>query len=360
MVLDRRIQNIVIETSKVLKTDISILDETSEIVLSNDPKVVGQIDDDYENIDFVEQTMQYNGKIYAKLENDNNVSLILCVQGSEIVSLNYTHLLKSLIEETLKTSKKKPGREEIYKRILLDHINPLELHEAIRDYKIEADADRCVILVQTVEGETNSVHNLLNEIFRMQEGDMVVRLNRYVVALVKSVDEDSDMESLRELVYALDETLNNEVALQAYIGAGGIKSGIVNIHDSYNEAMEAISLGLMQRNDTRIFLFHKLLLERFMENIPRDIRKRFHEVAYSDSLKKVLTDEMLATVLKFFENNLNLSEAARKLYIHRNTLIYRLEKIQRITGFDLRNFDDAVLLKIIIMLHKSLSSRDKI
>ncbi len=119
----------------------------------------------------------------------------------------------------------------------------------------------------------------------------------------------------------------------------------MNIRESFVEAQESINLGLTQQNSATIFMFHKLLLERFLHTIPRDTRKQFYDLAYSDALKSVLNEEMLTTVLTFFENNLNLSEAARKLYIHRNTLIYRLEKIQRVTGLDLRNFDDAVLLK---------------
>jgi carbohydrate diacid regulator len=97
-----------------------------------------------------------------------------------------------------------------------------------------------------------------------------------------------------------------------------------------------------------------------MKQIPRDIKKQFYELSYTDTMKKLLSDEMQKTVEKFFENSLNLSEAARNLYIHRNTLIYRLEKIQKITGLDLRNFEDAVLLKVLLMLGKSLNSSNVI
>ena len=139
-----------------------------------------------------------------------------------------------------------------------------------------------------------------------------------------------------------------------------LRPDLVSICDSFDEAQEAINLGLTQRSNKRVFVFQKLLFERFMKQIPRDIKKQFYETSYTDTIKKLLNDEMQKTVEKFFENSLNLSEAARNLYIHRNTLIYRLEKIQRITGLDLRNFEDAVLLKVLIMLGKSLNSSNTI
>lgn len=361
MQLDKRISDLVSDTAGRLSTSISILDETGEVLLSSNAEQVGTVDEALDSIEFDQSIVQdiVSGNTYILLENENYRPLRVRIDGLGKEVENYAFFLNKLIEEILKTTIKKPGREEVYRRILLDRIDPLEMQDAVRDYKIDPNADRCVIIIQTINGESTAVHQILNKIFRMQEGDMVVSLNRYVVALVKMVDEESDMESLRELVLALDETIHSEITMEAYLGVGSIKSGLLNIRDSFTEAQEAINLGLMQQNNSRIFMFHKLLLERFLQTVPRDIRKQFHELAYTDTLKKVLNEEMLSTVLTFFENNLNLSEAARKLYIHRNTLIYRLEKIQRLTGLDLRNFDDAILLRIIIMLGKSLSSNNR-
>lgn len=241
----------------------------------------------------------------------------------------------------------------------MDKTDVLEIQEAVNDFNIDQDCARCVIIVQTVNDDANKIYSALHTIFHMKEGDMIVSLNRYVLALVKTIDADIDMDALSELVRALYETINNEIAIDAHIGVGGVKSGLYSIRESFVEAQEAINLGLMQQSSSSIFMFHKLLLERFLQNITRDTRKEFYDLAYSESLKKVLNEEMLITVLTFFENNLNLSEAARKLFIHRNTLIYRLEKIQKSTGLDLRNFDDAVLLKTVIMIGKSLSSNNR-
>ena len=361
MQLDSKIKNAIDDAAARLDTRIDILDETGEVVLSSAPDVVGQIDENFENLDF-DQPITRNEEgthTYVRLDSENYRPLRLCIEGGDQDAANYAFLLKQLIQEILKTTLKKPGREEVYRRIMLDRIDPLEMQEAIRDFKIDADGSRCVIIVQTIDGDAASVHQLLAKLFSIKNGDMVVALNRYVVALVKLIEDDNDMESIMEMVKAMDETIENELSINAYLGVGGLKAGLVNIRDSFLEAQEAINLGLMQQNKGRIFMFHRLLLERFLQSVPRDIRKQFYDLAHTDTLRRVLNEEMQSTIIKFFENNLNLSEAARKLYIHRNTLIYRIEKIHRSTGLDLRNFEDAVLLKIIIMLGKSLSSNNR-
>lgn len=361
MKVDRKLNDLIIESANNIGRTVCLLDETGEIAVSNSSELTGTIDEDFEGIDFDSNSMckEVNNKVYSVINYDGHRPLGLYIEGSGKELEGYLFFLRKIIVEILKTTKKKLGREEIFRRIILDKTDTLEIQEAVSDFSIDTTCARCVIIVQTVNDEANKIYDALHTIFHMKEGDMIVSLNRYVLALVKTIDADIDMDALAELVLALHETISTEIAIEAHIGVGGVKSGLYTIRESFCEAQEAINLGLMQQSSSNIFMFHKLLLERFMQNIPRDGRKEFYDLAYSEPLKKVLSDEMLTTVLKFFDNNLNLSEAARKLFIHRNTLIYRLEKIQKSTGLDLRNFDDAVLLKTVIMIGKSLSSNNR-
>jgi carbohydrate diacid regulator len=359
--VDRKINDIIIESANNIGRDICLMDETGEILVSNVQDIIGMVDDNFEGLEFDGNLshIELNNKLYSMINFDGHRPLGLRIDGADKEAEGYIFFLRKIIVEILKTSKKKLGREEVFRRIILDKTDVLEIQEAVNDFNIQSDCARCVIIVQTINDDANKIYRALHTIFHMKEGDMIVSLNRYVLALVKTIDADIDMDALGELVRALYETINNEIAIDAHIGVGGVKTGLYSIRESFVEAQEAINLGLMQQSSSSIFMFHKLLLERFLQNIPRDTRKEFYDLAYSESLKKVLNDEMLTTVLTFFENNLNLSEAARRLFIHRNTLIYRLEKIQKSTGLDLRNFDDAVLLKTVIMIGKSLSSNNR-
>ena len=362
MQLDSRINAAIQEIAQKIGVTITLLDETGDVLTSSDPAIQGTHDDILNSLDFEDgrALSPESGCTYFLLENENYRPLRICVAGISQTVDHYGFLISAVLDEILKTTLKKPGREEVFRRIMLERIDPLELQEAIRDYKINPDMDRCVIIVQTFDGDATRVYEGMMKLFPRQQGDIVVSLNRYVVALVKQVEDESDMDAVVQLVQAMDETISNELTIDACLGVGSIKHGLMNIRDSFKEAQEAINLGLAQQSQGKVFFFSRLLLERFLQEVPRDLRRQFYEIAYNDALKKVLNEEILTTITKFFENNLNLSEAARKLYIHRNTLIYRLDKIQKVTGLDLRHFEDAVLLKIIIMLGKSLSSNNRL
>jgi carbohydrate diacid regulator len=362
MQLDSRIVMAVSDIAQHIELETTLLDETGEVLISSNADLIGTMDPGLESAEFENGIAHVEevGKTYFLVENDNYRPLRLVLGGINTVVDRYGFLSVSIIDEILRTTLKKPGREDVFRRIMLDRIDPLELQEAIRDFHIDPESSRCVVIIQTFNGDASKIYDALLKIFPRQLGDTVVNFNRYVVALVKQVDEEGDMDTIVQMVQAIDETIINEMSLDACLGVGSIKKGLVNIRDSFREAQEAINLGLTQQNQGRVFLFQRLLLERFLQEVPRDLRRQFYELAFNDSLKKVLNEEMLVTITKFFENNLNLSEAARKLYIHRNTLIYRLDKIQKVTGLDLRRFEDAVLLKIIIMLGKSLSSNNRL
>ena len=362
MHLDGKLLKALQEAAERLGLELTLLDEMGDVLYAGGESATAAVDSWLEQATFVDGRAEVAeaGRCYFELQNDNYKPLYLMIPGSMAAVGSYGYLLASLLGEILKTSIRKPGREEIFKALLMDKADPLEVQEAVRDFKLDPNAKRCVILVQTFEGDASLLYDTLMKVFPRSKGDVVVALNRYVVALVRQLEDEDEMEDIIQLVQAMDDTLANEVNFKACLGVGGIKRGLIGVRDSFTEAQEAINLGLMQQTTGRVYMFHQLMLERFLQEVPRDIRRRFYELAYTESIKKVMTDEIIETIAKFFENNLNLSEASRKLYIHRNTLIYRLDKIQKATGLDLRTFDDAVLLKIILMLSKSLSSTNRI
>ena len=361
MRLDKRINYYLDEAAIRLNARVDIVNEAGQIVASSQSDAVEkEIDDNVPQLmmgDANEE--QITGKSYFKMSIGEN-GLYLVVHSVDDSIKTTVFFLVNLCEEILNSAPKRPGLEQVFRRTLLGKIEPLDLQEAINDYKIDTEASRCVIVIQTRDAEANSVYAAMKNLFSVKNGDVVTALNRYSVAVVKMVEDQTDFEAIQQLVSAIDETLQTDISIHADIGVGNYKSGLVSICDSFDEAQEAINLGLTQRSNKRVFIFQKLLFERFMKQIPRDIKKQFYDMSYTDTIKKLLNDEMQKTVEKFFENSLNLSEAARNLYIHRNTLIYRLEKIQKMTGLDLRNFEDAVLLKVLIMLGKSLNSSNTI
>lgn len=362
MRFDKRINNYLDEAAIRLNARVDVANEIGQIVSSSKSEAIeNEIDDNIPTLITNEvNEEQQSGKSYFKMRIGEKDLFLIIHSTDDSVIKPTAFFLVNLCEEILNSVPKRPGLEQVFRRTLLGRIEPLDLQEAINDYKIDTESARCVIVIQTHEGNANRVYAAMKNLFSIKNGDIVTALNRYSVAVVKMVEDQSDFESIQQLVSAIDETLQTDVSVHADIGVGNFKTGLVSICDSYDEAMQAINLGLAQGTNKRVYIFQKLLFERFMKQIPRDIKKQFYDLSYTDTMKKLLNDEMQKTVEKFFENSLNLSEAARNLYIHRNTLIYRLEKIQKMTGLDLRNFEDAVLLKVLIMLGKSLSSSNTI
>ncbi len=361
MRLDKRINHYLVEAAIRLNARVDIVDETGQIIATSKADIDdNEVDESILRLiaDEIEEDQFEECSYYRINVGEKNTYLKIHSVKESVKAIAF--FLVNLCEEILNSAPKKPGLEQVFRRTLLGRIEPIDLQEAINDFKIDTTATRCVISIQTRDGEAHSVYTAMKNLFSVKNGDIVTALNRYTVAVVKVIEDDMDFEVLIQLVTAINQTLQTDISVYANIGVGSYKTGLVSICDSFEEAQEAINLGLAQRSNTRVFIFQKLLFERFMKQIPRDIKKQFYDMSYTDVLKNLLNEEMQKTVEKFFENNLNLSEAARNLYIHRNTLIYRLEKIQRMTGLDLRNFEDAVLLKVLIMLGKSLSSTNTI
>ncbi len=335
-----------------------LLDETGTVLASSLPELNGKVDREYDAAEFSDGIYknEKTGRTYVYISSEKYEPLILVLDSVDDIAVKYGMVSAELIKEIINTTLKKNGRDEVFRQLLTEETNPVSIQQSVRDYRIDPKVPRCCLVIQSNNGEASKICEALISVFPKQNEDIVIEINRYIVCLIKRADEDTDMDTMLQLAGAMDETFRSEISVQACIGIGSIKNNLYDIRESYNEALEAVLIGAGQNSFNRVFLYQRLFLERFFQEIPRQTRKRFFDASYTDTLKKLLNDEMLLTVNKFFENNLNLSEAARQLFIHRNTLIYRLDKIQRVTGLDLRRFEDAVLLKVVLMLGQSLNS----
>ena len=147
-------------------------------------------------------------------------------------------------------------------------------------------------------------------------------------------------------------TLMSETAHQMTVGIGSCRVALEEIRESFSEARRAIEVGRIFQPESSIYVFDKLILERFLMELPQESSAYYHSLLFNRKTQRLFNEEMLYTIEMFFKKDLNLSDTARQLYIHRNTLVYRLDKVQRQTGLDLRKFDDAVTFKILMELKK--------
>jgi carbohydrate diacid regulator len=200
--------------------------------------------------------------------------------------------------------------------------------------------------------------DVLSGMFPDQNQDFVVSINETDIAVVKQITANTTAEDLEKIARGMEETLKNELFVRTVIGVGTVAEHLRALADAYKEAQTAIEVGKVFDTDRSIMHYENLGIGRLIYQLPTTLCEIFLDEVFKKNSIDSLDQETLFTINKFFENNLNVSETSRKLFVHRNTLVYRLEKIKKLTGLDLREFDHAIVFKVALMVRKYLSSRE--
>ena len=217
---------------------------------------------------------------------------------------------------------------------------------------------RAVFLVRQLGHGDVSAVDVLSGMFPDQTQDFVVSINETDMAVVKQITVNTTTEDLEKIAQGMEDTLKNELFLKTVIGIGTVAGHLRELSDAYKEAQTAIEVGKVFDTDRSIVHYENLGIGRLIYQLPTTLCEIFLDEVFKKNSIDSLDQETLFTINKFFENNLNVSETSRKLFVHRNTLVYRLEKIKKLTGLDLREFDHAIVFKVALMVRKYLSSRE--
>lgn len=315
---------------------------------------------------------EYDGASLKQLSGLENLQHgeILATGGSKYIAVPKTHLVLSCPEnapgstEVLKlacelistlsaaTDNYAENSYDVYRRALRGELMGSELEALSHEHQLPTDLARCIMVFHIVQTDNERAYDLLKDITPLQDKDVLVDMDRHTVVLIKDVSEESDIEELAQFAQALQETLMGETAHQMTIGIGRLRHTMDELRESYMEARRAIEVGRTFKPDDSIFAYSRLILERFLMELPQDISAYYHSLLFNRKNQRLFNDEMLYTIDMFFKKDLNLSDTARQLYIHRNTLVYRLDKVQKQIGLDLRSFEDAVTFKILMELKK--------
>ncbi len=354
MQVEKRMQKVLYEITDSIQVEADIVNLDGIIVASSDQTRIGKQDSFIKTRNPSEKSNRFthDGRTYIKFNASFNRIYYLSMAGTSRAVRNYCILVISLIELYLKSTTQRMDREDTICAAMLGQISDLEFQEVVRTYNIDAATPRCVFVIRTEGMEAAEIHNVMLNAFPKNMEDFLVLIDSQTVGLVKTVLDEMDESDLIQLGAAIEDTILSETSVKSYIGIGQIKNNIYGIRESYKEAIKAMDVGRTYEPNSRVFYYDTLLLERFLSEVPVNISEKYYKHIFHGEVNKVLNDEMIATIEKFFENNLNLSETSRQLYIHRNTLVYRLDKIQKTLGLDLRNFHDAVTFKIMMMLER--------
>lgn len=345
--------------SEILNKEVGITDDSGVIIAHSNFQMIGQQDPNA--IAFLnekDQQFAIQGRLYYKVNIKNKVEFITFIQSGEPQDVKYLELFAFNILNLKSYYDEKYDKNTFIKNIVVENILPGDILIKSKELHIDYNALRVVFLINAASEKDIHVHEVIESLFPNKSKDFVVVVDNDNIVLIKEVKTKDDNKEVFKIARIIVDTLNSELMVKANIGIGTVISNLKDITKSYKEAQMSLVIGNIFGGDKNIYDYNNLGLGRLIYHIPTTLCQLFLDEVFKDNSVDSLDSETLLTIQKFFENNLNVSETARQLYIHRNTLVYRLEKIKRLTGLELTSFDDAVIFKVAILVKKYLSTNN--
>ena len=212
------------------------------------------------------------------------------------------------------------------------------------------ECPRIIYLIETKIEKDNSAMEMLKSLFSSQNGDYITAVDEKNIILIKALEREDDLDTIEKTADMIVDMMNSEAMMNVRVAYGTVVSELREVSKSYKEATMAMDVGKIFYAEKCVISYAKLGIGRLIYQLPVNLCKIFIEEIFGDNVPYDMDEETLTTINKFFENNLNVSETSRQLFIHRNTLVYRIEKLQKSTGLDIRVFDDALTFKIALMV----------
>ena len=306
-----------------------------------------------------EGVVTFNQKCFKAIVNGANVVeyAVFCT-GSDDAARCACQMAFIALNDAKTFYEEKHDRGTFVKNIIMDNILPGDIYIRAKELHFATDAPRAVFLVRQLGHTDVATVDVLSGLFPDKGQDFVLSINETDIAVVKQISVSTAVEELDKLAHVMEDTLKNELFVKTVIGYGTVAEHLRSLADSYKEAQTAIEVGKVFEAEKSIISYQNLGIGRLIYQLPTTLCEIFLSEVFKKNPVDSLDQETLFTINKFFENNLNVSETSRKLFVHRNTLVYRLEKIKKITGLDLREFDHAIVFKVALMVRQYLSSRE--
>ena len=299
------------------------------------------------------ETMVINDTYFFKVLESERAEYVIEAGGSNAELGG--RLAVSEIRHMLAVADAQTDRSLFMQNVLLDNFLSTDMHAKAKKLKIREYIRRIVYLVEVTPDRDNTAHQVLKAVCLTTKYDVFVTpVDSRHLAVIQETDPDETETQFRQQAEVFLDTLNAEAMIPAYISYGNPASSLSTLSQSYKEAQLAMTVGQIFKPDQRISSYNSLGIGRLIYQLPPSLCNLFLKETFDHDIFQELDDETMLTIRHFFDNNLNISETARQLYIHRNTLVYRLERLQKTTGLDIRKFDEAMTFKIAMLVHDCL------
>ena len=298
-----------------------------------------------------------------KVLDDAEPLYILTATGTGDYTFMVAKMAVSQLQNLIIAYKERLDRGNFFQNLLLDNLLMVDIHNRARKLHINSSQPRAVVIFDIDPGRDDSARSaaagleaqatafqMLAGLFSTQSGDYLTEIDESSVILIKSLDSEDDYGELEQCAVTAVDMLGTEAMVDAGAAYGTIVKDLKDLSKSYKEARMAMDVGQIFYAGRRILSYNELGIGRLIFQLPVNLCRMFLHEIFGDYDPSSIDQETLATINTFFDNNLNVSETARQLFIHRNTLVYRMEKLQKVTGLDIRTFEDAMTFRIALMV----------
>lgn len=284
-----------------------------------------------------------------RVMDDGVTVYVLQAAGTDEQAFLVGRMALSNLQDLIVAYKERLDRNSFFQNLILDNMLLVDIYNRAKKLKIPVDVKWVVYVIEPQSGGDVDGAELIRTVFSGTES-FVTAVDERDIILIRTLEEDEDKESLKATAEMIADTMNTEAMVKVRISYGSIVREIRQVSQSYKEARMALDVGKIFYEEKPIVPYSTLGIGRLIYQLQPSLCETFLKEVFDNEVPDHLDDEMLMTINKFFENNLNVSETSRQLFVHRNTLVYRIEKLQKATGLDLRNFDDALTFKIALMV----------
>ena len=356
----RIFQSVIIQMKEATTRLVGVTDPDGNVVASSDLSLIGSNIGSLQYLydESGDKISRISGRTFKALGVGASDDYSVFTDGEDDLAKTICIMACVAINEAGIYFEENHDKRAFVKSIITENILPGDIYARAKELRFATDVARGVLVIRHSTAMDLSAVELLQEAFPDKQHDFVIAVSDTDIALVKELPPSGDVKYLQKLAEMIEQKLEGELSLKSVIGIGTTARQLRELADRYKEALISIDVGKVFDADKTIINYESLGIGRLIYKLPTTLCEIFLSEVFKRNPIEALDSETLFTIDKFFENSLNVSETSRKLFVHRNTLVYRLEKIKKITGLDLREFDHAIIFKVALMVKKYLISQE--
>ena len=355
---NRLFQGIIHQMRDAVDRVIGVIDDNGVIIACSELVKIGEMRQGVrDELAYTSDAVTSGGYTYKPIGTGSKWEYIVFIEGEDKYAEKIATILAISLSNIKNLYDEKYDKNSFIKNIILDNILPSDIYIKSKELRFNAEESRVVFLIKFHSKSDVLSFDMVQNIFPDKNKDYVIATGEQDIVLVKEVKPGTDIKEIEKIAKSIADTLNSEFYVKVSIGIGTVVDNIKDLARSYKEAQVAFEVGKVFDTEKNIISYENLGIGRLIYQLPTTLCEMFLQEVFKNGSLDSLDRETLMTIQCFFENNLNVSETSRKLFVHRNTLVYRLEKIRKLTGLDLREFDHAITFKVALMVKRYLTTK---